>query len=196
MQKGSLVPVEKFLGAPPAPYRDGVAPDPLTELALAARDGDRVALSDFVRATQPDVRRVCAHLGDEAHADDLTQEVYLRALKALPRFRGDSSARTWLLAIARHTAIDSVRAAVRRRNLLSRARPAEPAPDASGGTDLTALIHSLDPDRRTAFVLTQVAGCSYEDAAEICGCPVGTIRSRVARARGELIEAMRRAEAT
>lgn len=196
MEKGSLVPTEKFRTVSVTPYRGGVAPDPLTQLALAARDGDRVALSDFVRATRPDVRRVCAHLGDEAHADDLTQEVYLRALKALPRFRGESSARTWLLAIARNTAIDAVRAAVRRRNLLSRARPAAPVPDASGGTDLTALIQGLDPDRRTAFVLTQIAGCSYEDAAEICGCPVGTIRSRVARARGDLIEVVRNAEAT
>lgn len=173
-----------------------MAPDPLTQLALRARDGDRVALSDFVRATQADVRRVCAHLGDEAQADDLTQEVYLRALKALPRFRGDSSARTWLLSIARHTAIDSVRAAIRRRGLLARTPPVEPVPDSSGGSDLTTLVQALDPDRRTAFVLTQVVGCSYEEAAEICGCPVGTIRSRVARARGDLVDLVRRAEAT
>lgn len=173
-----------------------MAPDPLTQLALRARDGDRVALSDFVRATQADVRRVCAHLGDEAQADDLAQEVYLRALKALPRFRGDSSARTWLLSIARHTAIDSVRAAIRRRGLLARTPPVEPVPDSSGGSDLTTLVQALDPDRRTAFVLTQVVGCSYEEAAEICGCPVGTIRSRVARARGDLVDLVRRAEAT
>lgn len=191
-----MVPVEKFLAPVPEPYRGEVAPDPLTDLALRARDGDRVALSDFVRATQADVRRVCAHLGDEANADDLTQEVYLRALKALPRFRGDSSARTWLLSIARHTAIDSVRSAIRRRGLLARARPAEPVPDGAGGSDLTALVQALDPDRRTAFVLTQVAGCSYEEAAEVCGCPVGTIRSRVARARADLIDVMRRAEAS
>lgn len=190
-----MVPAEKFRSEPRAPYRVAVAPDPLTALALRARDGDRVALSDLVRATQADVRRVCAHLGDEANADDLTQEVYLRALKALPRFRGDSSARTWLLAIARHTAIDSVRSAIRRRNLLARTPVAEPVPDGAGGRDLAALVQSLDPDRRSAFVLTQVVGCSYEEAAEICDCPVGTIRSRVARARADLIDVLRRAEA-
>ncbi|MCB1015377.1 MAG: sigma-70 family RNA polymerase sigma factor [Acidimicrobiales bacterium] len=173
-----------------------MASDALTELALRARAGDRVALSDFVRATQDDVWRVCAHLASPAQADDLAQEVYVRALRALPRFRAESSARTWLLAIARHTAIDAVRAAMRRRRLLARAPVPEDEADRTGDTDLTELVAALDPDRRSAFVLTQIAGCSYEEAAEICDCPVGTIRSRVARARGELVEALRRAEAT
>lgn len=173
-----------------------MAPDALTDLALRAKAGDRVALSDFVRATQADVWRVCAHLTSPAQADDLTQEVYLRALRSLPRFRAESSARTWLLAIARHTAIDAVRSAVRRRRLLARIPPAEDTPDTSGDTELAELVSSLDPDRRSAFVLTQVAGCSYEEAAEVCGCPVGTIRSRVARARADLVEIVRRAEAT
>ncbi|MCB1005267.1 MAG: sigma-70 family RNA polymerase sigma factor, partial [Acidimicrobiales bacterium] len=160
-----------------------MASDALTELALRARAGDRVALSDFVRATQDDVWRVCAHLASPAQADDLAQEVYVRALRALPRFRAESSARTWLLAIARHTAIDAVRAAMRRRRLLARAPVPEDEADRTGDTDLTELVAALDPDRRSAFVLTQIAGCSYEEAAEICDCPVGTIRSRVARAR-------------
>lgn len=91
---------------------DRLADDPLTELARSAQAGDRVALSDLVRATQADVWRVCAHLADRVQADDLTQEVYLRALRALPTFRAESSARTWLLGIARHVAIDSVRSSV------------------------------------------------------------------------------------
>jgi RNA polymerase sigma-70 factor (ECF subfamily) len=68
--------------------------------------------------------------------------------------------------------------------------------DRAGGHALDELITRLGDDRREAFVLTQVIGCSYEEAAEICGVPVGTIRSRVARARGDLIEAVRSAEAT
>jgi RNA polymerase sigma-70 factor (ECF subfamily) len=55
--------------------------------------------------------------------------------------------------------------------------------------DLTALLPALDGDRREAFVLTQIVGLSYAEAAEVCDCPVGTIRSRVARARAELINA-------
>ncbi len=173
-----------------------MAADDLTGLLLRAQAGDRVALSDLVRATQPDVWRLCAHLADREQADDLTQEVYLRAVRALPSFRGESSARTWLLAIARHTAIDSVRAAVRRRRMLTRVQPPEPTTDSSGAADLQELVAALDHDRRQAFVLTQIVGCSYDEAAEICGCPVGTIRSRVARARADLVEVVRRAEAT
>ena len=59
--------------------------------------------------------------------------------------------------------------------------------------ELTQLINSLDPDRRDAFVLTQILGLSYDEAAEICGCPVGTIRSRVARARTDAVNLLNQA---
>jgi RNA polymerase sigma-70 factor (ECF subfamily) len=62
------------------------------------------------------------------------------------------------------------------------------------GVELAELVRSLDPDRREAFVLTQTLGLSYADAAEVCDCPVGTIRSRVARARDDLITALREAD--
>jgi RNA polymerase sigma-70 factor (ECF subfamily) len=52
------------------------------------------------------------------------------------------------------------------------------------------LLDGLDPDRREAFVLTQLIGLSYAEAADVCGCPVGTIRSRVARARDDLVSAV------
>jgi RNA polymerase sigma-70 factor (ECF subfamily) len=55
---------------------------------------------------------------------------------------------------------------------------------------LRAAVEALDPERREAFVLTRVVGLSYAEAAEVCDCPVGTIRSRVFRARGELVEAL------
>lgn len=168
--------------------------DELTQMALAAATGDRVAVAAFVRRTQPEVWRVCARLGDRAEADDLTQEVYLRALPALARFRGDSSARTWLLQITRHVCADHVRRSSRRRALLDRLvqrgdREVADA-DRSGEVELDEAIAHLEPDRRAAFVLTQVAGLSYAEAAEVCDVPVGTIRSRVARARGDLLDAL------
>jgi RNA polymerase sigma-70 factor (ECF subfamily) len=55
---------------------------------------------------------------------------------------------------------------------------------------LDQLLRTLDPDRRAALVLTQLLGLSYEEAPEVCGCPVGTIRSRVSRARADLVAAM------
>jgi RNA polymerase sigma-70 factor (ECF subfamily) len=165
--------------------------DELTRLALRAREGDRSALDAFVRRSQADVWRFCAHLGGREHADDLTQSTYLRAWTALARFRGDSSARTWLLAIARRVCADHVRTATRRRRLVERT-PRTDGVEASGtgASDLEAMVARLDPDRRAAFVATQILGLPYHDAADALGCPVGTIRSRVARARQELIDAL------
>ncbi len=167
--------------------------DELTALALAAGDGDRVALAAFVRRTQPEVWRVCARLGDRASADDLTQEVYLRALPALAGFRGDASARTWLLQIVRHVCADDVRRRTRRRALVDRLRQRHDRTDdvaapQTGEVELDEAIGALSPDRREAFVLTQVAGLSYAEAAEAIGVPIGTIRSRVARARDDLLD--------
>jgi RNA polymerase sigma-70 factor (ECF subfamily) len=171
--------------------------DELTRLALQARDGDRVAFAGFVRRTQADVWRVCAHLVDHQSADDITQETYLRAVKAIARYRGDAPAKLWLLSIARRACADTIRSRTRRRRLVERAAPAA-EPSSSGGVDesvaLDAIVAGLEPNRRTAFVLTQVVGLSYEDAAAVAGCPVGTIRSRVARARADLLTALARAE--
>jgi RNA polymerase sigma-70 factor, ECF subfamily len=170
--------------------------DDVTRLAFAARGGDRVAFAGFVRQTQSDVWRLCAHLVDPVSADDLTQETYLRAVTAIGRFRGDASARTWLLSIARRVCADAIRSRTRRRRALWRRgvdSEAEAAP--AGAVELEAVLAGLSPDRRTAFVLTQVLGLSYEEAAVAAGCPVGTIRSRVARARADLLAALAADEA-
>jgi RNA polymerase sigma-70 factor (ECF subfamily) len=162
--------------------------DELTRLALRARRGDAGAAATFVRATQADVWRLCAHLGSPGTADDLTQETYARAFASLHRFLGRSSARTWLLAIARHVCADAVRSAVRER---SRPLPTpEAAPDPAASVAVRALIAGLESARREAFVLTQIVGLSYAEAADVCSCPVGTVRSRVARARADLVAAL------
>lgn len=175
----------------------------ITACATAAGAGDRAALAEFVRATQRDVHRFLAHLSGAADADDLAQETYLRALGALPRFEARAPARTWLLSIARHVAADAVRSAQRRPRTdgvddwdavvaaaVARDRPGVVRSAADEAVALRALVDALDTDRREAFVLTQLLDLSYAEAAEVCGCPVGTIRSRVARAREDLVEAM------
>lgn len=151
-------------------------------------------------ATQADVWRFCAHLVDVASADDLAQDTYVRAMGSVHRFRGDASARTWLLAIARHACADELRRRARRRRRerpvdpvdLAQARHADddPASDLGVAGDLVAAIDGLDRDRREAFVLTQVLGLSYREAAEAAEVPIGTIRSRVARARADLVDAI------
>lgn len=164
----------------------------LEAVAAAAATGDPIAQGAFVRATQAEVWRLAAALVDRDSADDLTQETFLRALKALHTFEGRAGVRTWLLAIARRTCADHLRATVRRRRLGDRllAAPAEPGSDDTGLVDALDLLKRLDPVRRAAFVLTQVTGLSYLEAAAVEGVPVGTIRSRVARARQELVDAL------
>ena len=171
--------------------------DDVTALALAAGSGDRVALATFVRRTQADVWRFCAHVNGRAEADDLTQETYLRAIPALARFEGRSSARAWLLSIARRTCADSVRRTVRRRRLVEQTAfdvASQERPSPGGEVDLRLLLAGLDTDRRQAFVMTQVLGLSYAEAADACACPIGTIRSRVARAREDLLRQVDQAE--
>lgn len=170
----------------------------LDELAHAARSGDRDAATAFVRATQQQVHRFLAHLVDAHHAEDLTQETYLRVMKALPRFAGRSSARTWLYSIARRVAADHIRAAGARPRIAA-TDDWESAADAQARSShavedrivMRDLLGRIDVERRLAFVATQVLGLSYDEAAEVCDCPVGTIRSRVARARADLVELMR-----
>jgi RNA polymerase sigma-70 factor (ECF subfamily) len=170
----------------------------LTRLALAARDGDRNALDRLVEGSYEQVWRLCARLVDEQCADDLAQDVFLRAVRSLPTFRGDASARTWLLAIARNTCMDELRTRVRVRQrdlVLSATQTNEPAPvDAGQDLAVTDVLARLTPERREAFVLTRLLGLSYEEAAAVSDCPIGTIRSRVARARADLLVALAAAE--
>ncbi|MGY1682011.1 sigma-70 family RNA polymerase sigma factor [Geodermatophilus sp. SYSU D01176] len=177
--------------------------DDLERLAAAAVDGDPLAAAALVRATQSDVWRLCAALGDRQSADDLTQETYLRAFSSLHRFEGRSSLRTWLLSIARRVCADAVRSRRRRRLTLVREDADLEALGAGDGADRVAegagvadLLARLSPDRREAFVLTQLLGLPYAEAAEVAGCPVGTIRSRVARARADLVDALHEDDVT
>ncbi|MGZ4688575.1 MAG: sigma-70 family RNA polymerase sigma factor [Acidimicrobiia bacterium] len=171
--------------------------DELTRLLVSGRDGDRAALAAAVRRAQPDVWRLAVHLVGRDDADDVTQDAFLRAYRSLPGFRAESSGRTWLLAITRCACADFVRHSRRRRRLQDRLVSHHGdgiVADTDGVLGLDHLVAGLDDDRRTAFVLTQMLGCSYSEAAEICDTAVGTIRSRVARARADLLEQMRAAD--
>lgn len=163
--------------------------DPLTLAALRARAGDQAAAAEFVRRSQTDVWRLCAHLGTRRDADDLAQETFARAFGSLHRFAGRSSARTWLLSIARRVCAD----AIRNRKPVQPVAELEPDGRSSDPADTVTLrlvLAGLDPAFREAFVLTQLVGLSYPEAADVIGCPVGTIRSRVARARDALVNGL------
>jgi RNA polymerase sigma-70 factor, ECF subfamily len=161
--------------------------DDLTSLLMRARQGDRGAFADFVRAAQPTVWRFCAHLVGPDDACDATQETFLAAWRSAGSFRGEASARTWLFVLARRSAERVLRRRDRWLELADGAGRPAPMTHPETAGELDELLARLDADRKLALVLTQIVGLSYAEAASVCGCPVGTIRSRVARAREELL---------
>lgn len=175
----------------------------MTGLALVAGKGDRAALERFVRASQREVWPLVAHLAGVALADDPTQETYLRVLPSLHSFAGRSTARTWLLLIARRVVVDHVRTVTSRPRTTGAVDWTEAADrlradthDSAAGfedivediVEVNVLLAGLTPERREALVLTQVLGMTYAEVADVCGIPVGTVRSRVARARQDLLD--------
>ena len=170
--------------------------DRLGALVDAAREGDDVAVRELVRCTQPAIWRLCNVLGSPGEEDDLVQDTYLRAFRSLETYRGEAPITAWLLSIARRVCADHVRSRVRQRRIVGALVDTAddqlvPAP----GNPTWELLDAIGPDRRVAFVLTQVAGLSYDEAAVVLDCPVGTIRSRVARARNDLVHEVGAADA-
>lgn len=193
------MPIRKRSTSPhrPLPLRGD---EDLTELAVRAAAGDRAAEAAFVAGTVDDVWRYCAHLLGTAQADDATQATYLRALRSLGNFRGESSAKSWLIGVARNTCLDQRRSLARKHRLRERldAQPVATAPELDAEhlpLEMEELLAALSEDRREAFVLTQLLGFPYDAAAELVSVPVGTIRSRVARARADLVVLAEGAEA-
>ncbi|MEV7006603.1 sigma-70 family RNA polymerase sigma factor [Streptosporangium sp. NPDC051022] len=180
----------------------GFSDERVTVLALAARKGAPADVEAFTRAVYPDVWRFITYLAGAHVAEDLTQETFVRVLGSLPRFAGRSSARTWLLAIARRVVVDLLRSNACRpvvadlADWQSAAEGHQPRglPGREDGVALADLLARVPRERREAFVLTQLAGVPYAEAAAMIGCPVGTVRSRVARARSQLIASLEAAD--
>lgn len=164
----------------------------ITGWAVAAQHGDRDAAAAFIRATTGPLRRLMSYLADPGDVEDLVQETYLRAFAALAGYARRSPARLWLWSIARRVAADQIRRKQRSprvggQDWLRELDTRRQAPPPAGLVELRLAIAALEPERREAFVLTRVLGLSYDEAAEVCRCPLGTIRSRVFRARTDLL---------
>lgn len=168
----------------------------LGEVADSAAAGDRRAADVLVEATFADVWRFARSLVGPQRAEDAVQSTYLRAWRALPGQVPLRDPRRWLLAICWRTCADVLRSEQRYTRRIERWRERGPLESSRGAGEAVledSLLAALDPERRAAFVLTQLLGFSYSETAEICGVAVGTIRSRVARARTELAQAWRAA---
>lgn len=151
---------------------------------------------------------VSRFIRDQNEAEDVTQEVFIKAYRALPKFRGDSAFYTWLYRIAINTAKNHMVTKGRRPPDtdvdLGDADLAElptelvdnSSPEAALSTSelqqlIDKAIEDLPEDLRTAFTLREFGGLSYEEITEVMGCPVGTVRSRIFRAREALDNVIR-----
>jgi RNA polymerase sigma-70 factor (ECF subfamily) len=180
-----------------------------SDLSLVRRvqRGDKRAFDALVLKYQHKVvKLVMRYMRSQAEAEDVAQEAFIKAYRALPQFRGDSAFYTWLYRIAINTAKNAV--AARDRSPISyeldqgdRAEIYETqgrmkdgaTPEALAMTEeiratVNAAIEALPEDLRTAIVLRELEGLSYEEIAAAMECPVGTVRSRIFRAR-EAIDA-------
>ena len=167
-------------------------PDP--RVVHAAAGGDLAAFEQIVRAYQVPVWRFLRHLlGDAALAEDVTQETFLRVYGRLSTFRYRSRFSAWIFTVARHAGIDALRSR-QRRDLLERASRAAVTPDAALRTEVAAAVASLPPALRETFLLVEVVGLNHREVAEATGVPVGTVKSRMFRARELLVAWLRAGE--
>jgi len=162
-------------------------PDPRT--LSHAREGDLGAFEELVRAYQADVWRFAYHFTrDRALAEDVTQEAFLRAFRFLSSFRGDAKFTSWLFRIARNCAMDALRA----RRAPELTDPPSPAvtgdPDAR--LELRTALESVSEEHREPFLLIEVFGLSYREAADVLNVRVGTVKSRMHRARKAMMRAL------
>ncbi len=163
-----------------------------------ARSGDHDAFTAVVRLYDLRLRGLAYRvLGDRDGMDDALQEAYVRAFRALPRFRGDARIGTWLFRITYNACLDEL---ARKRKItnvpldeLVDQASAEPEPGAAlqARRDLASSFAALSNDERAVVFLVDVQGFDYSGAAELLGVPVGTVASRLNRARRTLRGALR-----
>jgi RNA polymerase sigma-70 factor (ECF subfamily) len=158
-----------------------------------ATEGLQMVTEDMV-ALVPQLHTFARSLcRDGVRADDLVQEALMRALHNIQRFKPGTNLKAWLFTIVRNEHYSQLRRGKFEAHGMDIELLPEPSvpPDHDGKLelrDLNRALASLSPGQRTALILVSVSGFSYEEAAEICGCAVGTIKSRVARARETLLE--------
>jgi RNA polymerase sigma-70 factor (ECF subfamily) len=165
-------------------------PDPRT--LERARRGDLGAVEELVRAYQADAYRFAWYLTrDHALSEDVTQESFLRMFRFLHAFRGGTRFSSWLFSIVRNCAMDALRREGRSRTTDPEAIVVDrPVADASARAEIEAALRTVTPEHREAFLLVEVFGLTYQEAADVLDVRVGTIKSRMFRARQALCAAL------
>jgi RNA polymerase sigma-70 factor (ECF subfamily) len=180
------------------------------QLVARAQGGDKRAFELLVEKYQRKLARLLSRfIRDPAEVEDVTQEAFIKAYRALPAFRGDSAFYTWLYRIGINTAKNYLMA-MGRRAPTSTEVEAEDAEGFEEGEQLrdintpesvllskeiaetvNATIESLPEELRRAIQMREIEGMSYEDIAQAMDCPIGTVRSRIFRAREAIAEQLR-----
>ncbi|MCP5229327.1 RNA polymerase sigma factor RpoE [Accumulibacter sp.] len=179
-------------------------------LVERAQAGDKHAFEVLVQKYQRKlVRLLSRFVRDQSEVEDVAQEAFIKAYRALPSFRGDSAFYTWLYRIGINTAKNYLVAQGRRAPTSTEfdAQDAESFEDASQlrdintpesllqsrqiGETINAAMEGLPDELRSAIVLREIDGLSYEEIAEAMSCPIGTVRSRIFRAREAVAEKLR-----
>jgi RNA polymerase sigma-70 factor (ECF subfamily) len=180
------------------------------QLVARAQSGDKRAFELLVEKYQRKLARLLSRfIRDPAEVEDVTQEAFIKAYRALPAFRGDSAFYTWLYRIGINTAKNYLMA-MGRRAPTSTEVEAEEAEGFEEGEQLrdintpesvllsneiaetvNSTIERLPEELRTAIQLREIEGMSYEDIAQVMNCPIGTVRSRIFRAREAIAEQLR-----
>ena len=171
--------------------------------------GDKSAFDLLVRKYQFKVSNLIArYVYDQSEIEDITQEVFIKAYRAIKGFRGDSAFYTWLYRIAINTAKNYLVAQTRRppntdvdatdaeltepgRNLRDIGTPESNLMGQELAQRVTKAVAELPEDLRTAITLREIDGLSYEDIASVMECPIGTVRSRIFRAREAIDKQLR-----
>jgi RNA polymerase sigma-70 factor (ECF subfamily) len=180
------------------------------QLVERAQRGDKHAFELLVAKYQRKLARLLSRfIRDSTEIEDVTQEAFIKAYRALPTFRGDSAFYTWLYRIGINTAKNYLVALGRRAPTTSEinAEEAETFEDGDQLRDLDTPEHelisrqiaetvnqtleALPEELRAAITLREIEGLSYEEIAQIMNCPIGTVRSRIFRAREAIAEQLR-----
>lgn len=173
---------------------------PDEELIALSKEGDDAAFGEFVRRHAETVHRWMARAVSEQEADDMTQEVMLKAYRGLARFRGDAPPRAWLASIADNAVKNRYRSRGRFRRIFAGSReenasnePAETASDPEENARasesrhfVTEALKLLPVEFRMPVVLRDLEEWSYEEISLSLALPLGTVKSRIARGRGQL----------
>lgn len=180
------------------------------QLVERVQRGEKKAFELLVAKYQRKLMRLVSRLvRDPAEAEDVVQEAFIKAYRALPQFRGDSAFYTWLYRIGINTAKNYLITQGRRAptSTESDAEDAETFDDADGLRDINtpesllatkqiartvnSAMETLPEELRVAITLREIEGLSYDEIAETMGCPIGTVRSRIFRAREAIAEKLR-----